>query len=88
MKFGPILRKARKMAGFSQEELAIKIDLPRSTVSKLENDKLELRAWDLIEWFRVTQAQELTALLLCGVDVTAILQHFTQILGGWILWLF
>ena len=37
MKFGEKLSAARKAKGFSQEELAAKIDVSRQAVSKWEN---------------------------------------------------
>lgn len=74
MRFGRILRKVRVNAGLSQEELAEKIYLSRSAVSRLENDKLELKAADLIRWFQATQAPEVAAAILCGVDVSAVMR--------------
>ncbi|MDQ0176039.1 helix-turn-helix domain-containing protein [Bacillus chungangensis] len=86
MKFGAVFKKIRVLAGLSQEELAEKIYLSRSNVSRVENDKLILRLDDVIRWFQVTQAPEALAALLCGVDVNTVLQNITQILGGFI-WL-
>jgi transcriptional regulator with XRE-family HTH domain len=79
MLFGSILRKARLNAGLSQEELAEKLYLSRSAVSRLENDKLELKAADLIRWFQVTNAPEVAAAMICGVDVTALSQLISSL---------
>lgn len=87
MQFGPLLRKARKFAGLTQQDLAVELNMSRTSVSKLERDQLELKAADLFEWLRVTQAQEMAALMLCGIDVATILQNFSQLLGGFI-WIF
>lgn len=87
MRFGAILRRVRIEAGLSQEELAPRLFLPRSTVSKLENDKMEIKAVDLIRWFQVTQAPEIAAALICGVDIAALSQIITTIVGGMILWI-
>lgn len=84
MKFGPMLREARIKAGFSQEEIAPLLFLPRSSISKIENDKVELKARDLIRWFQVTQAPEIAAALLCGVDVAVVSQLLTTLIGGFI----
>ncbi|WP_438312318.1 helix-turn-helix domain-containing protein [Sporosarcina sp. FA9] len=84
MNFGPLLKKARIGAGLSQEELAPQMFLPRSTISKLENDKMEIKASDLIRWFQETQVPEVAVALLCGVDVIAVSQLITSLLGGFI----
>lgn len=84
MDFGQVLRKARISAGLSQEELAPKMFMPRSTISKLENDKMELKASDLIRWFQVTQVPEAAVALICGVDVVAVGQLLTTLVGGFI----
>ncbi len=89
MDFGSILRKTRINAGLSQEAIAEKMLMPRSTISKLENDKMELKAKDLITWFRITNAPEIAAAILCGVDVAAVTQILSTFvagvvkLGGW-----
>ncbi|WP_368859650.1 helix-turn-helix domain-containing protein [Halalkalibacter sp. APA_J-10(15)] len=61
MQFGSILKKVRLNAELSQEELAEKMFLSRSAVSGLENDKLELKASDMIRWFQwVTWTRNVT----------------------------
>lgn len=87
MEFGQLLRKARKKAGLTQQDLAVELNMSRTNISKLEHDKLELKAADLFEWLRVTQAQELAAFILCGVDLTVIAQNITTLLGGIVLWM-
>ncbi|MGG3480613.1 helix-turn-helix transcriptional regulator [Peribacillus frigoritolerans] len=79
MMFGSILKKVRLNAGLSQEELAERVFLSRSAVSRLENDKLELKAADLIRWFQATQAPEMAAAILCGVDITALTDLITNL---------
>lgn len=87
MQLGPILRRARVVAGMSQEELAEKIYLSRSAVSRLENDKLELKASDMIRWLQATQAHEALVALLCGVDITTVVQTVSKLMGGLITWI-
>lgn len=88
MEFGQLLKKTRKMAGLTQQDLAVELNMSRTNVSKLERNKLELKAADLFEWLKVTQAQELAAFLLCGVDIGTVAQNITQLIGGFILWAF
>ncbi|KMY49203.1 helix-turn-helix domain-containing protein [Peribacillus loiseleuriae] len=87
MQFGSMLRKTRIRSGFSQEELAEKIFLSRSAVSRLENDKLELKLADAIRWFQATQAPEALAALLCGVDISTVVQNLSTLIGGFIIWI-
>jgi transcriptional regulator with XRE-family HTH domain len=87
MQLGQILRKTRVEAGMSQEELAEKIYLSRSAVSRLENNRLELKAADMIRWFQATQAHEALVALVCGVDVTTVVQTLTKLIGGLITWI-
>ena len=84
MDFGPILKKARISAGLSQEEFAPKMFMPRSTISKLENGKMEIKASDLIRWFQQTQVPEVAVAVLCGVDLIAVSQLLTSLVGGFI----
>lgn len=87
MSFGKILRQVRIKAGLSQEELAEEIFLSRSAVSRLENDKLELKLADAIRWFNATRAPEAVAAMLCGVDVNSLIQALSMLAGGLITWL-
>lgn len=84
--FGLVLRRVRVSAGLSQEELAEKIYLSRSAVSRLENDRLKLTVEDAVRWGQATHATEVIAALLCGIDVATILQNITTLIGGFILW--
>lgn len=91
MMFGAVLKKVRLRAGLSQEELAEKIFLSRSTVSRLENNKLKLMVEDAIRWGQATQSSEIMAALICGIDISQIMEIISSlpilgaILGG-ILW--
>ena len=84
MSFGTVLQKVRIEAGLSQEELADKIFVSRSTVSRLENDRLKLTVQDAISWGQATNATEVMAALLCGVDLVALTTMLTTLIGGFI----
>ena len=84
MDFGPLLKKARISSGLSQEKLAPLMFMPRSTISKLENSKMEIKATDLIRWFQQTQVPEVAVAVLCGVDLIAVSQLLTSLVGGFI----
>lgn len=82
--YGKVLRLARIKKGLSQEELAEQIGLPRSTVSRLENNKLELKVFDAVEWGRATNSMEMIAAVLCGIDLPTIIQQMSVFIGGFI----
>ncbi|HSH25949.1 MAG TPA: helix-turn-helix transcriptional regulator [Massilibacterium sp.] len=67
--FGSILRGMRKSAGMSQEDIALDLHMSISNVSRLETDKYELKAADLIRWANATQSQEVIAAMILGIDV-------------------
>lgn len=80
--YGKVLRLARMKKGLSQEELAEQIGLSRSAVSRLENNKLELKVVDAVEWGRVTNATEMIAAVLCGIDLATIIQQVSSLMGS------
>lgn len=67
---GKILKTIRKHAGLTQEELAQKLFVEQSTISKIENGKSTLYAHFLFECAKVTGTQELVAEMLFGKEVT------------------
>ncbi|MCM3324271.1 helix-turn-helix domain-containing protein [Cytobacillus kochii] len=87
MKYGSFLKQARKTAGLSQEALAEKLYMPRSTISKVENDRMELRFSDVLRWFQTTNAPEALAASLCGVDIASLMQNLTMLVGGFSRWI-
>lgn len=85
--YGNVLRVTRVIRGFSQEKIAELLGISRATVSKLENNKMELKVFDAIRWGQVTQMQEVVAAMLCGIDTATLIQNITTLLGGLILWI-
>lgn len=74
MEFGSVLRMMRKSAGMTQEDMAEEMHVSRSTVAKLETDRVELKAVDLINWCRITNNPDVLMALYAGTDVaTAIM---------------
>lgn len=80
MEFGPILRKMRKSAGLSQEDMAHELHMSISNISRLETGKYELKAIDLLNWVNVTGSQEVLAAMVLGVDV-GMLQHALDLIS-------
>ena len=92
MKFGAILRKTREQVGLSQIEMAELLHMSRSSISKLENDRAELKAETLLKWakivasYRFGQVCEAAAITACHIDVATVIQTLIQVLGGFISW--
>ncbi len=84
MDFGEVLRKMRITAGLSQEAIALKLNMSRSNVAKLETDRVELKAADLIEWCRITNNPDVLMALYAGVEVINQLQPVTSLITGFI----
>lgn len=77
----------RKKAGMSQEDIALELHMSISNISRLETDKYELKATDLIKWASVTQSQEVIAAMILGVDVM-VLQQALEIISGTVATIF
>ncbi|GIN71179.1 hypothetical protein J14TS2_16540 [Bacillus sp. J14TS2] len=84
-KHGHILRMTRVVKGLSQESLANMIGLPRAAISKIENNKMELRLSDAWRWGQATQMPEVLAAIVGGFDVATVMQMITTLIGGLII---
>jgi len=90
VRVGAILKACRTRAGYSQEELAAKLYINQSDVSKYENDTMEPHLNTFMMWMNQTQSQEVLIAFLCGVDGLSIMQQLMDsgvtligmILGG------
>lgn len=64
------------------------LHMPRSSISKIENDKVDLKAETLLKWCKAIasvrggQAYEAAAVTLCSIDVSSVMQTLMQLLGG------
>ncbi len=85
LQFGAVLKKMRKGAGFSQEDMAERLHMSRSNVSRLESNKLELKAADLINWCKQTQAHDLLIAFIYNTDAVSAVQQLSQLITGTIL---
>lgn len=79
IQFGSDLRKMRKRAGMSQEEIALELHMSISNVSRLETDKYELKAADLLRWASATNAMDMLLALVIGVDIALVQQILEMI---------
>ncbi|CAH8719511.1 helix-turn-helix domain-containing protein [Paenibacillus melissococcoides] len=75
LKFGVIIKALRTRKGWSQEELAEKVHMSRSAISKLENDQQTLDVPTLMRMIQATNAPEVAVSILYGMDGITILQN-------------
>ncbi|MEK3822123.1 helix-turn-helix transcriptional regulator [Cytobacillus sp. FSL W8-0315] len=86
MKFGAILKACRTRAGFSQEELAEKLFINQSDISKYESDRKEPTMSLFQAWMTNTQSPEVAVAFMYGLDGINLIQQLMPIIGGWIVW--
>lgn len=79
---GVIVKALRTRKGWSQEELAEKVHMSRSAISKLETDQQTLDVPTLVRLIQVTNAPEVAVAILCGMDGISIMQHLMTLIGG------
>ena len=86
IKVGSLLKACRERAGLKQEELADKLYMSQSTISKYETDRKKIDIPTFVQWIQVTQAQELAFAFLFGMDglnaINNILPGLLTMLGG------
>jgi len=87
IEFGKKLREMRKRAGLSQENIAHELHMSISNVSRLETEKYELKASDLVRWANVTQSQEVIAAMILGLDV-GVLQQALELASKFVATIF
>lgn len=87
MKFGAILKACRTRAGFSQEELAEKLFINQSDISKYELDKKEPTMSIFQAWMMNTQTPEVAVAFMYGLDGINMIQQLMPIIGGLITWI-
>jgi transcriptional regulator with XRE-family HTH domain len=80
LKFGSILKACRERAGFSQEEMAFRMNVTQSAISKYEKDKRSMDIQTFKRWFQETSTQEVAVAFLYGMDGVSILQQLTTLL--------
>lgn len=80
IEFGPFLRKIRKSAGMSQEDIALDLHMSISNISRIETGKYEAKAIDVWKWVNTTGSQDVLAALVLGVDV-GVLQHALDLIS-------
>jgi len=78
VRVGAVLRACRTRAGLSQEELANRLFISQSDVSKYENDTMEPHISTLQAWTNNTQAPEVLVAFICGMDGLSVMQSILE----------
>lgn len=86
MRFGAILKACRIRAGLSQEELADRLYINQSDISKYETDRKEPTMSTFQAWMTNTQTPEVAVAFMYGMDGIALIQQLMPLIGGLILW--
>ena len=76
--YGKVFKAARKRDNHKQEELAFKLHINQSDISKLENDQKEMPLSLAMKWAQLTQSQEIIALMIVGADVSQVLAELVN----------
>ncbi len=84
VEFGGVFRALRQRAGLSQEEMAEKLFVNQSDVSKFENDHKTPDLPTFLRIAQVTNAPEVVVAFLYGMDGITILQSLSTLLTGYI----
>jgi len=71
---GLLLRKCREKAGLTQTQLAMRMHWSQSCISNAEKGRRIPDIFKLMDWARITNAQEALALFVAGADVSYIIQ--------------
>lgn len=85
MEYGAILRACRIRKGLSQEELADKLFINQSDVSKYENGVKEPSMSMFQDWAMHTQAQEVLIAFIVGMDGLTILSNLLSTIGNGVM---
>jgi len=82
MRVGAILKACRTRAGLSQEELAHRLYINQSDISKYENDTKEPSISMFKEWATQTQTQEVVIAFILGIDGIGMMQQVFELISS------
>lgn len=82
MTYGTILKACRERIGINQEEMAHRLHINQSDVSKYENNVKEPSISMFQKWAMLTNSQDVLVAFICGVDGLSILQTIMQTVIG------
>lgn len=85
MEFGETLRKMRRNAGLTQQQMADVLYTSRSDISKIEHNKMGIRAEYLLKWCKITNNPETLMALYYATEAINLFEPAQQLITGTIL---
>lgn len=85
MEFGSVLKRMRRGAGLTQFDMAAELNIERTAISRMENNKTELKAEFLVKWCRITNNPDVLMAFIYGTDIVTTIQPAGQLITGTIL---
>ncbi|SES03225.1 helix-turn-helix domain-containing protein [Salipaludibacillus aurantiacus] len=79
MDLGAVLKAARERRGYTQEQLADRLNRSRTCITKFERNSKEISWKEAIRWGQVTNAQDLLIAAMVATDPIQITQIIEQI---------
>lgn len=76
--FAKVLKKFRKDAKLTQEEMACQLNMTQSHVSKYEQGRKVIDLETFMRWVHITNAEAQAAIVMFGADVIA---HASQLIS-------
>ncbi|QPR69615.1 helix-turn-helix transcriptional regulator [Lysinibacillus macroides] len=76
--FAKVLKKFRKDAKLTQEEMACQLNMTQSHVSKYEQGRKIIDLETFLKWAQITNAEAQAAIIMFGTDVIA---HASQLIS-------
>ena len=80
--YGGLLKAARERAGISQEEMAHRMNMTQSNVSKFENNYKDPPLTMFKEWMQNTSCQDVAIAFLLGVDGMQMMGQVMEVMHG------
>lgn len=79
--YGIVVRAIREKLGWSQEKLAEKLHMSRSSISKIEGNKQTLDVPTLVHLVRISNTPEIATAIIMGMDGIQIMTQLMPMLG-------
>lgn len=81
MKYGVIVKALRVRKNWTQDQLARKLHMSRSAISKIENDEQTLDVPTLVNLVQITGEPAVAVSIILGMDGITIMQSLLQMIG-------
>lgn len=81
LKVGSVLQAVRTRAGLTQEEMAFRLHMNQSDVSKIEKDRKTLDFHIILKWADITNAREVIVAFIYGMDGIKIMQNILELIS-------